>query len=404
MPPSCDRELKLDNVGNLTSLYKHGLQGKGVLTPQQVASCVKFVALAIDEEGDLPAVRCSEYPPTAGLKVNVVGGATGAGKTSLIHIIAGGMETDSMHQSDTKCPTIYIFRNEENEEIALLDTAGLCDTQATAEKDVAMQELLINSVAATIQRFDLVIVNFLMCVDLQGRLPPNFCEAWPQMREALGGKELEGLCKFVVTKANGDSKVNRMKLAKLNGSEFWKQLQYSPLKWPVISAGRENLEEIERVLEPMSTCSEGVSAQSVQADVESLAKKRELADRLQQQMEELDTRLRTCQAESAEWDKVLDGMQAAINEAYEELASLGACTDARKKVLRRKIDEEKGKLEEFRAKKKRGELDARQMQRELQQWNADLQRKVEEIRKMEGIGAYFRSLVVGAVSILQGSQ
>merc|ERR1712050_567171 len=149
----------------------------------------------------------------------------------------------------TKCPAVYLL-DLGGEKYALLDTAGLCDTAATANANVGMQELLINAVAATVQMYELQIVSFLMCVDMTGRLPGYFGKVWPTMQVALGGDRLAPLCHFVVTKANGDSIINKAKLQQLPYEEFYKELVHSPLKWPVVHAGRENLDGIQTVLKP----------------------------------------------------------------------------------------------------------------------------------------------------------
>jgi len=266
----CDPELVLDSDGDLMSLYKRGT--KVLVSAEQVASCVKFRRLDVMVKDELPTAFALPYGEIQGLKVNLIGGPRGSGKTSLIHILAGGMETASKHQSDNKCLTVYILKVEqEGEDIAVLDTAGLCDTAANPDEDIGMQELLINAVAATVKRFNMTIVSLLMCCSLTGVWPPNFGDVWPQMQMGLGGEHLDALCKFVVTMANGDSRINRAKLAKLPESDFFKALQYSSLKWPVIAAGRENLEQIRDALLPMSTLASGVAAEAVQSDVESLA-------------------------------------------------------------------------------------------------------------------------------------
>merc|ERR1712185_603166 len=123
-----------------------------------------------------------------GLKVNVMGGVTGAGKTSLIKIMAGGMETQAHSSSSTKGPTVYIFKfaskfkfqyEGAGEEYAVLDTPGLCDAAAEADQNYGLQELSIRAVAATIKMYDLKLMSFLMCLDMPGFLQEIFSEVWP---------------------------------------------------------------------------------------------------------------------------------------------------------------------------------------------------------------------------------
>eukprot|EP00435_Cladocopium_sp_Y103_P010381 s2312_g2.t1 len=121
----------------------------------QVAVCVKVIRLKGGDVDGEPNITFETYSgEITGKNVNVIGGATGTGKTSLIYILAGGMQTEPKLQSDTKCPTIYILEVN-GSEVAVLDMAGLCDTDAEANKVPEMQDLLVNAVAATIQRFRL---------------------------------------------------------------------------------------------------------------------------------------------------------------------------------------------------------------------------------------------------------
>ncbi len=109
MAHSGDMDLILDKEDTLVSFYKRNPQtnaSSGVLlTPEQVAKCVKFFWLEATEVDGIPDIKLTPYAQEVrGLKVNVIGGATGAGKTSLIRIMAGGMETPPKSASDTKCP------------------------------------------------------------------------------------------------------------------------------------------------------------------------------------------------------------------------------------------------------------------------------------------------------------
>ena len=278
-------DFKLDADGNLCNLHRK--KTNALLSPEQVASCVKVRILrGVDVDG-APSVQSENYSgETEGMTVNIIGGATGSGKTSLIQILAGGMETDPKLESDTKCPTLYIL-DLEGTQVAILDTAGLCDTAAEANKAPEMQQLLVNAVAATVQRFKLVVVSFLMCIDMGGRLPGNFYQVWPQMQMSLGGEALSPFCRFVVTKANADSKVAKVKLAKLPETDFYNALKYSSLGWKVISAGHENLEEIKSILQPTRAVSQGLASEHVRTDVEALQVKQKRADDVQTRLNNL---------------------------------------------------------------------------------------------------------------------
>ena len=262
----------LDADGKLAGLYC-ALNKSRLLLPTQLAEFAKVYSLRrveVEGKSDVRAMLFAHgIEGLEGVGVIVVAGATGSGKTSLIQILAGGMETDPKLESDTKCPTLYIL-DLEGTQVAILDTAGLCDTAAEANKAPEMQQLLVNAVAATVQRFKLVVVSFLMCIDMGGRLPGNFYQVWPQMQMSLGGEALSPFCRFVVTKANADSKVAKVKLAKLPETDFYNALKYSSLGWKVISAGHENLEEIKSVLELMRDACPGIPWERMNASTECL--------------------------------------------------------------------------------------------------------------------------------------
>merc|ERR1719461_2432858 len=126
------------------------------------------------------------------MKVNVVGGATGTGKTSLIRLLAGGMAEEARTGSHTKCPTVYIIKIH-GKDFAVLDTAGLCDTAADAFDDMDLKELLINAVSATMQLYELEMVTFNMLVSKTERLPGKFGENWPTFQNALGGEKIHAM-------------------------------------------------------------------------------------------------------------------------------------------------------------------------------------------------------------------
>merc|ERR1712187_251114 len=237
-----------------------------------------------------------------------------------------------------------------------------------------MGELLINAVAATVKMYNLKIVSFLMCVDVAGRLPGNFADVWPQMQVSLGGEGLAKICHFVVTKANGDSKVNKAKLAKLPNEEFYKELVYSPMKWPVIHAGRENLDGLQKVMQPTSTKAVGIGGESVDPDAQSLATKKKIASELEQKILTLRNQQENESRNTGAFADSLSRMAEEINNAYEKLASLGNCKDAEKRRLRSLIDTKKSEL-----------------------------REMEDIRKMHGLGAFFKNLVGGVVDAAVGA-
>lgn len=399
-------ELHLDVDGNLLDL--HNKRTGQLLSPEQVAQCVKVIRLKGGEVHGVPKVTFEPYEEEImGKNVNVIGGATGTGKTSLIYILAGGMQTEPKLQSDTKCPTIYIFEVDDCE-VAILDTAGLCDTDAEANKVPEMQDLLVNAVAATIKRFQLIVVNFLMCVDVGTRLPGKFCEVWPQMQISLGGERLGSFCHFVMTKANAEGKVAKAQLQMLPESGAYKQLKYSSLAWPLTTAGYENLDEIKGILKAASEAQDGLGAEDVRADVEGLEVKRKKADEVQKLILDFGTKM---QGEKMKTDMMLnmvDELDESINRAYEELASLGRCPKRKIRDMRDRISKFKDRKTELKKQHREGLVTEEQLRASVDKWQKDLAKEIEEIRAMEQLGNPFRYLsraagkVMEAVPVLGG--
>ena len=392
-------ELHLDVDGNLLDL--HNKRTGQLLSPEQVAQCVKVIRLKGGEVDGVPKVTFEPYEDEImGKNVNVIGGATGTGKTSLIYILAGGMQTEAKLSSDTKCPTIYILEVN-GSEVAILDTAGLCDTDAETNKEPKVQDLLVNAVAASIKRFQLKVVNFLMCVDVGGRLPGKFCEVWPQMQISLGGEKLGRCCRFVMTKANADSTVAKAQLKKLPDSPAYKQLQYSTLGWPIISAGYENLAGIEGILKATSEAMDGLGAEDVRADVEGLEVKRKKADEVQKKMLDFEKKMQEEKIKTDMMLNMVEEVEESMNRAYEELGSIGSCSEKKKRELRDRISKFKDRKTELKRQHRSGLISEEQLRTSVRQWQKDLAKEMEEIRAMEKLGNPFRHLSA-AVSAAAG--
>ncbi|CAK9080976.1 Hypothetical protein (Fragment) [Durusdinium trenchii] len=386
-------KLVLDQEGNLLELKS---KTGGLLSADEIADCVKFRRLRGGEvDGELTCTSEKYDGQTNGMKVNVIGGATGAGKTSLIQILAGGMQTEAKNHSDTKCPTIYVLELDIGP-VAFLDTAGLCDTDAEANKNPQVQDLLVQAVAATIQKYNLVVVNFLMCVDSTGRLPGNFCEVWPQMQVSLGGEKLNDFCHFVMTKANADSRAAKQQLSKLKTSPAFLSLQHSALGWPVVSAGHENLDEFQRILKKMWEEIEGLDAGAVRADEEGLQVKRQKADQVQRELQNFKDRMNVEKMKANTMLEMSDRLQDSIDSAYDELASLGDCTKARKDALKKTIHEFRERQKKMREDFDKGKVTERELEEMIEQWQQDLDKELDAIREMEKLGNPFQSLARAA--------
>eukprot|EP00435_Cladocopium_sp_Y103_P015257 s2312_g3.t1 len=196
-----------------------------------------------------------------------------------------------------------------------------------------MQDLLVNAVAATIQRFRLKVVNFLICIDVGGRLPGKFCEVWPQMQSCLGGKKLGSFCHFVITKANADSKVAK--------------------------------------------AADSLEAADVRADVEGLEVKRKIANDLRNWLFELELKMKERKLKAAQILVEMKNLQAEIKNVNNQVS--GQITEYLRKVI-----------QEF-------ECRETDFERKWKAATAELHKcilnKMEEIREMEKLGNPFRHLV-----------
>ena len=392
-------ELNLDANGNLLDLRNKST--KALLSPGQVAECVRVYHLkGIEVDGEPKAISEAYSGKIQGKNVNVIGGATGTGKTSLIYILAGGMQTEAKLQSDTKCPTIYIL-DQDGSEVAILDTAGLCDTDAEANKAPEVQDLLVNAVAATIKRFKLKVVSFLMCVDVGGRLPGKFCEVWPQMQVSLGGEKLGSLCHFVMNKVNADSKVAVAQQKKLQDSEAYKQLKYSSLRWPVATSGYENLDAIKAILKPASQALAGLGTEDVRSDVEGLEVKRKKADKVQKDMLDLKRRLQEEKVKGDQIMSMLDYLRDSIDRALLELASLGICDWWRRGPLKTTVRAFKLREANLKEQWRTGQLNEQEQKTACDTFLDDFNQKMEEIREMEKLGDPFRDMAKVVVKIVK---
>lgn len=398
MSVAADKDIKLNEFGFLEDLHKQTKPSE-LLSPQQVASVVPFFRLTADEDQEL---TYAPYGPVkSGLKVNVIGGATGAGKTSLIRMLAGGTMTSPKMMADTKCPSVYIVKNEDDgKEYAILDTAGLCDTAAVANKDEGLQQLLINAVAATIQTYEMEIVRFMMCVDMVGRLPGNFPEVWPTMQVALGGEQLASYCHFVVTKANGGSKTMIRRLKELPETPFWRELANSPLRWQVTSCGDENLEGIWGVMVPLNTDVTGIGSKAVDPDAESIVTKEQKVEELQAEIERLKASppavdLSQLQRKLDEKHRALGGLEQKL-KSYMEDSTCPQKAEIRK--MQAQVDRSNKELTQLKKDAAYGKVSLDQAEKELTLWQARLDREISEIKKMQSWGMVFKFFVGGGDS------
>jgi len=184
--------------------------------------------------------------------------------------------------------------------------------------------------------------------------------------------------------------------------DFYKELVHSPLKWPVIHAGRDNLGGLETALQPISATVAGIGAESVDPDAQSIETKERMASELEQKIDVLQKNLEGKEREKVDIVAAISRLQDRLSDAYEELASLGNCKSEEKRRLRALIDDKKRELKNMQDRHKQGLSTEQQLQTDIKRWNEALKKNMEQIKKMHGIGAFFKSLVTGAVETVTG--
>jgi len=170
----------------------------------------------------------------------------------------------------------------------------------------------------------------------------------------------------------------------------------------VIHAGRDNLGGLEKVLQPTSATVAGIGGESVDPDAQSIETKERLAAELEQKIGMLQKDLDGQSREKFDIVARMARMQDSLNDAYEELASLGNCKDEEKRRLRALIDTKRRELKTMQERHAQGLSTEQEMKAEMARWSKELKEKVEEIKKMHGIGAAFKSFVSGAVALVTG--
>lgn len=380
------------------------------LTAAEVAEYVRLVQLrTLSDHNEVPVLVVEDFRgDPSGLKVNVIGGPTGAGKTSLINILAGGEPTDPKMSSDTKSPTVFILTIDGNQ-YALLDTAGLCDTEANASDDKTaggeLQELLINAVAATVKRFNLVLVSFLMCVDLNGRLPGNFGDVWPQMQVALGGEALNQYCQFVLTKANGETDRERRLLAnqKSTTGSVYNQLAHHQLGWGVVLAGLGNVKELVARMQTATAQIEGIGSGMVNENAESLDRVQENAKQLERLMNDMKASANAKAETKDEIFKWILAQKELLADARVKLERhRDDCTGDEAEKAQKAINNANAKITSLQSQDLSNKEALKAAQQSMNEYQKRVEEEMKKLKEMKSFGASFKSLCGNIASAAAG--
>eukprot|EP00913_Durusdinium_trenchii_P008715 g8186.t1 len=158
----------------------------------------------------------------------------------------------------------------------------------------------------------------------------------------------------------------------------------------------ENLDEFQRILKKMWEEIEGLDAGAVRADEEGLQVKRQKADQVQRELQNFKDRMNVEKMKANTMLEMSDRLQDSIDSAYDELASLGDCTKARKDALKKTIHEFRERQKKMREDFDKGKVTERELEEMIEQWQQDLDKELDAIREMEKLGNPFQSLARAA--------
>lgn len=302
LPPANENGIHLTLDGNLAWLRKN-IDGP-LLTTEEVVDHVKVKKL-VKTQVNITAkkkawdVKEEDFVLPPNSKASVIVGTTGAGKTSSIRLLAGGLRTKMKAVSDTQAPTVYVTEDGE----VILDTAGLCDTGTLpqdGDSDVVLmekanlKELLMTTVAGAVRKFQLSIARVYLCVPLNQRIPPTFYELWPSLQNALGGKSVIQFGRILLTMANQASTSDAIALERERETgETYHALQANSLNWKLVECGEENLDDWKEDLVKMDE--KGVAT----LDVESVSTVFVNEAKLREQVAELEKLISDLKSQSS---------------------------------------------------------------------------------------------------------
>jgi len=162
-----------------------------------------------DAVGQVAWTACPETVPATGLPVNLFVGATGAGKTSCIQMLADGNPTTTeAGASDTKKLGLYRVNDEAGNQYLILDTIGLVDTASTNDQRMEFIRQLIEFV----RNNDIRICKVFFVAPLGGRFMTEAVAWTATLMDALGdGKTVSIISCWLCTQYNMAGRLNKTK-------------------------------------------------------------------------------------------------------------------------------------------------------------------------------------------------
>lgn len=387
------------------SLYEKGHDGKTPGKPPKilsVADLVEFVHFyKVDSAKNTKGKVFNIIEPWTGelkgMKVNMIGGPTGVGKTSLIFMAAGGAKTEAKLVSDTKAPAVYII-DYKDKLYAFLDTAGMCDTEAALNKEPGMQDLLINVVPAVIQKYELEVVRMWMAVSNSHKLPPNFGEIWPAMRDAMGKSAVDKVAAFVITNTNIDADESlEDELDTLKKTPLYKTLQDFRIPgqaaWAIETAGKRNFDAFIAASFDVGTGAIGINYKETHCEARIKETREKAISQMRSEMVRLKSDLQKDGDKKAAGQKALQALRDKMDEATEQYMNAGWCPNRAKDELRNSIARMRRQVRDLESQIASGQIDGPEVQKAMEDIEASLEKEMKELSEQN----WFGNIVTGCL-------
>merc|ERR1719163_2266734 len=116
-------------------------------------------------------------------------------------------------------------------------------------------------------------------------------------------------------------------------------------------------------------------------------------------MDSYQKRLASCKGDTRLLEEQIGLMQGSLDDAREQLIEAAGhnCNERRQRELRNEIDTRQEQLSGMKQRLHDGALSAGDAAAELKKFHEAFDEKMKEIKKMEGIGDFFKAMVVKTV-------
>lgn len=375
---------------------------KGLRTPEDIVDKdVKAYELSAGPKRVV--VKTPIAFPCAGTEITMFIGPTGSAKTSTIFAVAGAKKTLTKLGSDTKIPTLYRVKPK-GRECWALDTAGMCDSVAENEDNHDKEELLIDVVIVVLEKYGLKLKRNYLTIGYGNKLPPTMNLVWPKFQMSLGipAFEFQKLTGFLVTMANTSTEDMREDLQEALDSKD-PQSFFPPLKettrelwWKdIIICGENNFDALKDDL-----LSSGFSMPVKKTSIACLKRKqRRLAD-AQQAIAIIKSQQKVTEAHLGQFKGNLGEVSIRLQQARSDLSKADSCAEEEKKKFEKMIADFEEQIKTVQKMKAGTENEKKQKHEAEKKLLESVDTTLAEIQEMEGLGGFFKKLIVGGVKIV----